>query len=103
MYAILPLRNTTLLTADMIPLCTEEPVPNSWFSFLLPQKNVYPLTGSVPPALQLILPYIWIVPLKMSLGSLPYTNSFIPRSESHVHIILFKYRVWGNHEISPAD
>jgi hypothetical protein len=33
MYDILSLMNSTLLTADMILLCTKKPVPNSWFSF----------------------------------------------------------------------
>jgi hypothetical protein len=31
MYDILSLTNSTLLTADMIPLCTTKPVPNSGF------------------------------------------------------------------------
>jgi hypothetical protein len=39
MYDILSLMNSTLLTADMILLCTKNPVPNSWFSFPFPQKN----------------------------------------------------------------
>jgi hypothetical protein len=82
MYDILSLTNSTLLTADMILLCTK--------------KNLYPIHGSHspfhrkmcipllvwchfppiwPPALPLNLTYIWIVPSKLSLGSPPYTNS----------------------------
>jgi hypothetical protein len=48
MYGILSLTNSTLLTADMILLCTKKPVPNSWFSFPFPYKNVYSPAGSVP-------------------------------------------------------
>jgi hypothetical protein len=33
----------------MILLCMRKPVPNSWFSFPFPQKNVYSPTRSVPP------------------------------------------------------
>jgi hypothetical protein len=32
MYDILSLKNCIMLTADMILLSTEKPVPNSWFS-----------------------------------------------------------------------
>jgi hypothetical protein len=38
------------------------------------------------PALPLNLTYIWIVPSKLSLGSPPYTNPYVLRSKSHVHI-----------------
>jgi hypothetical protein len=48
-YDILSLTNSTLLTADKILLCSKKPVPNSWFSFLFPYKNVYSLAGSLPP------------------------------------------------------
>jgi hypothetical protein len=36
------------LTADMILLCTKYPVPNSWFLFSFPKKNVYSPAGVVP-------------------------------------------------------
>jgi hypothetical protein len=36
MYDILSLTNSPLLTADMVFLCTKNPVPNSWFSFPFP-------------------------------------------------------------------
>jgi hypothetical protein len=49
MYDILSLTNSTLLSADMILLCTKNHVPNSWFSFHFPLKNVYSPAGSVPP------------------------------------------------------
>jgi hypothetical protein len=48
MYDILSLTNSTLLTADIILLCTKNPVPNSWFSFPFPYKNVYSPAGTVP-------------------------------------------------------
>jgi hypothetical protein len=91
MYNILPPVNLILLTADMILLCTKEPVPNSWFSYV--QKYLYPIHGSHspfdrkmcilllvwchgppiwPPALPLNLTYIWTVPLKLFLWSPPY-------------------------------
>jgi hypothetical protein len=38
--------NSTLLTANMILLCTKRTVPNSWFSFPFPQKNVYSPAGT---------------------------------------------------------
>jgi hypothetical protein len=40
------------------------------------------------PAFQLNLIYVWIFPLKPSLGSLPYTNSYLPRSRCHVRTSL---------------
>jgi hypothetical protein len=40
MYDILSLTNSTHLTAYMIIFCTKKPVPNSWFSFHFPLKNV---------------------------------------------------------------
>jgi hypothetical protein len=36
MYDILSLTNSTLLTADMILLCTKKPVANLWFLFPFP-------------------------------------------------------------------
>jgi hypothetical protein len=41
MYDILSLTDSTLLTADMILLCTKKPVPNSRFSFPFGSKNIY--------------------------------------------------------------
>jgi hypothetical protein len=35
-YGILLHTHSTLLAADMIPFCTKNPVPNSWFSFPFP-------------------------------------------------------------------
>jgi hypothetical protein len=32
-HYILSLTNSTILTVDVVLLCTEKPVPNSWFSF----------------------------------------------------------------------
>jgi hypothetical protein len=49
MYDILSLTNSTLITADMILLCRENPVPNSWFLFPFPQKNLYYPVGLGPP------------------------------------------------------
>jgi hypothetical protein len=49
MYDILPLTNSTILTADTLLLCMKTPVPNSWFLFPSPLKNVYSPAGSVPP------------------------------------------------------
>jgi hypothetical protein len=52
-YDILSRTNFIILTADMILLCTKNPVPNSCFSFPFPQKNVHSPAGSVPPPLHL--------------------------------------------------
>jgi hypothetical protein len=34
-------KNSTHLITALIFVCMKKPVPNSWFSFLFPQKNVY--------------------------------------------------------------
>jgi hypothetical protein len=55
MYDNLSLTNSTLLTADMILLCTKKPVTNSWFSFPFPLRNMYLPAHSVPPPSYLTL------------------------------------------------
>jgi hypothetical protein len=52
-YDIPSLTNSTLLTADMILLCTKKTVPYSWFSFPFLQKNVYSPAGAVEPPINL--------------------------------------------------
>jgi hypothetical protein len=60
MYNILPLINSTLLTADMslfMDKKKKEPVPNSWFSYPCPLKNVC-LPASSLPSLSHLTPCI---------------------------------------------
>jgi hypothetical protein len=82
MYDILPLTNSTVLTADVILLCTKKdlyPIHDSYSHFhrkmcILPQVRCYcrPIWS---PALLPNLIYVWLVPSKLSPGSPTYTNS----------------------------
>jgi hypothetical protein len=75
MYDILSLTNSTLLSADMILLCTKNlyPIHDSHSSFrkkMFIHLQVLCHRPSIsPPALPLNLTYILIVPSKRSLGS----------------------------------
>jgi hypothetical protein len=81
MYDILSLTNSTLLTADMILLCTRNLylIHDSYSPFrrkmcILQQVRCHhPLIWLL--SLPLNVTYISTVPLKLSLGSPPYTNS----------------------------
>jgi hypothetical protein len=96
MYDILSLTNSTLLTADMILLCTKTLYPNhcshspchrKMCILLLIWCHCPPIW---PPALPLNLTFIWIFPLKLSLWSPPYTNSLCTMFQTHVHIPLLR-------------
>jgi hypothetical protein len=93
MYGILSLTDSTLLTADMILLCTKilYPIHSSHSPFNRKMYIILLVWCHCPciwtPALPLNLTYIWTVPSKLSLGSPPYTF-YVPHSKSHVHIPL---------------
>jgi hypothetical protein len=78
-YDILSLMNSTFLAAYMILCCMKKLVPNSWFSFPFPKKNVYFLDDSVPP-----LP-IWppVLPLTVT-----YILRFPLSTKSHIYFLL---------------
>jgi hypothetical protein len=72
MYDIVSLTNSSFLTAEMILLCTKTqyPIHGSYFPFHTKCVLSYWCGATaLPPKLT----YIWIVPPKLSLGSLPCT------------------------------
>jgi hypothetical protein len=91
MYDILSLTNSTFLIADITLLCIKKPVPNSWFSFPTPQKNVYSLVGSVPLPSHLTsctpINYILTVLLILSIVNLACTNFLHSRCQFHIHVL----------------
>jgi hypothetical protein len=103
MYDILSLTDSTPLSADMILLCTKNPVPNS-LSFSFQQKNVYSPAGAVPLPSHLTS----CTPTKSSLylldSSLINVSTeptiyklhmfHVPRSKSHVHILSLRPWTW---------
>jgi hypothetical protein len=91
MYDILSLSNSTLLTADMILLCTRKPVPNSWFSFLSPLRTAYsphPLLRCTGVPSDLLHSHrTYILKDLTNCYDLPYIFRiyYFPCTKSHVH------------------
>jgi hypothetical protein len=99
MYNILSLTNSTRLIADMTPLCTKNPIPNSWFLFPFPYENVYSSAGSVLSPSDLVS----CTPTKSNLYldtsfRLPHTNSLYSTFQICHSGRLFKepVHVWGS-------
>jgi hypothetical protein len=96
MYDILSLTNSTLLTADMILLCTIILVPNSWFPFpfhirLRVQCHLRPIW---PPVLPLNLTYIVIYLPPLPWANLPYYFQH-SKYQTHIHFLSLKSFIQG--------
>jgi hypothetical protein len=102
MYDILSLTDLTLLTADIILLCTPKKLHLSHDSHSPFRRKMYILIQvrcHRPPTKS----DIWLVPSKLSLGSLLYTNSIIRIHPGPRLYLVFRYKfiLYGEGWLAP--